>query len=168
MQGKAFIKVIKRIADVLAVLAVVLIVIFVGGWLLGFRSYTVLSGSMEPVYPVGSVIVVRPATAENVSVGDAITFNLSVDTVATHRVVEIDFEDRQFVTQGDQSDFRDAPISFDALIGKPMFAIPYLGYAVRWMLNPPGRYIMIITIAILVILCFLPDIFKKRDVDSEA
>ncbi len=168
MRGNAFFKVFKRITDVVAVLAVIFIVIFVGGRLLGFRSFVVLTGSMEPVYPVGSVIVVRPATAEDVSVGDAITFNLSDDTVATHRVVEKNLESRQFVTQGDQSEFEDAPISFDTLIGKPMFAIPYLGYAVRWILNPPGRYIMITAIAILVILCFLPDIFRKKDADSDS
>ena len=53
------------------------------------------------------------------------------------------------------------------IIGKPVFAIPYLGYFAYFVQNPPGLYLAIGFAAVLVVLVFLPDFFgddkKSRD-----
>ena len=49
----------------------------------GYMPYVVLSGSMEPVYPVGSLIYVAPVDANSLEPGDAITFDRN-DAVVTH------------------------------------------------------------------------------------
>jgi signal peptidase len=41
----------------------------------GWRVDTVFSGSMEPELKVGGVVVTRPVEAEDIKVGDIITFH---------------------------------------------------------------------------------------------
>ena len=45
-----------------------------GARLVGLRTFAVLSGSMEPAYPVGSLIYVRSAEPSALECGDVITF----------------------------------------------------------------------------------------------
>ena len=159
-------KKIWNFASWLLVAAVVILAILLAGVrLVGFTPYTVLSGSMEPAYPVGSLIYVRSAAPEDISAGDAITFVLNEDlSVATHRVIEIDPENRRFYTKGDANDVADgAPVLFENLVGKPVFCIPKLGYFSAWLTNPPGTYLAICGGVILLLLIFLPDLLEKAD-----
>ncbi len=150
----------------LLILAIVaLAVLLAGVRLVGLTPYTVLSGSMEPVYPVGSLIYVRGAEPQSIAVGDPITFVLNEDlTVATHRVVDIDLEKRLFYTKGDANDAPDgAPVHFNNLIGRPVFCIPKLGYLSAWISAPPGTYITICAAVILFVLIFLPEWLEKAE-----
>ncbi len=100
----------------LVVIVVILAIALAGVRLVGFQVFSVLSGSMEPTYHVGSLIYVKNVDytelqgctklAEGETVpqgaasfesggqvyladGDVITFMLDENTVATHRVVEV-------------------------------------------------------------------------------
>ena len=77
-------------------LVVLLAVALVGVRLAGIRTFTVLSGSMEPTYHVGSLIYVNKVDSAAIRPGQVITFMLDENTVATHRVVEVvpDEDDR--------------------------------------------------------------------------
>ena len=55
----------------------------------GIRCYAVLTGSMEPVLPVGSLLVVVPMSFDELKVGQDITYKTAGGTV-THRIVAID------------------------------------------------------------------------------
>lgn len=118
---------------------------------IGLQPYVVTSGSMEPKYPVGSLIYVEKVEAEEISVGDAITFYLQgTETIATHQVYEIDRQQRQFRTQGinnrDQQGniLQDAlPVDYDSVIGRAIFCIPYLGTVNRFCTTAPGSYVLI-------------------------
>ena len=90
-------KVFRRIWSVITTIVVILIVFLaialVGVRVIGLTPYTVLSGSMEPTYHVGSLIYVKEVEPSEVEVGDPITFVVNEDLlVATHRVVEIDVQ----------------------------------------------------------------------------
>lgn len=90
-------KVFRRIWSVITTIVVILIVFLaialVGVRVVGLTPYTVLSGSMEPTYHVGSLIYVKEVDPSEVEVGDPITFVVNEDLlVATHRVVEIDVQ----------------------------------------------------------------------------
>ena len=85
---KMLVKIWNIFADVLLVVALVLVFAFVGAKFIGYTPYVVTSGSMQSIYPVGSIIYVKDAKPQDVQVGDAITFYLSGDTVATHQVWE--------------------------------------------------------------------------------
>lgn len=167
-------KTFKRIWNVVSTILVVLVVIFavllVGVRLFDVQVYSVISGSMEPEYPVGSLIYVKSVDPSEIEVGDVITYVLPNGTPSTHRVVGIDEENQHFYTKGDANKTEDgAPVSFKNLIGTPVFKIPYLGYVAYYIQNPPGMYIAIAAGAILLILVFLPDLFKtdkKKGKDS--
>ena len=159
---------VKKIWNVVSTVLVVIVVLFaillVGVRLFGIQVYSVISGSMEPEYPVGSLIYVKEVDASQVEVGDVITYVLPNDMPSTHRVISIDKQNQCFQTKGDANETADgSPVSFKNLIGKPVFAIPVLGYVANFIQHPPGMYISIAIGAVLLILVFIPDLFKKND-----
>lgn len=123
------------------------------------KTYIVTSGSMEPLYPTGSLLYVKKVDAKDIKKGDAITFYMEgSQIVATHQVYEIDKENKQFKTQGinnkdDEGNIiHDAmPVKFKSLIGTPVICIKYLGYINRQITTSPGIYI-IFTFTIFIIL----------------
>lgn len=166
-------KIWNAVSSVLVALVVILAIALVGVRVAGIKTYAVVSGSMEPAYPTGSLLYVKSIDPKDLKVGDAITFMLDEDTAATHRIIEIipDDEDSgviRFRTQGDANDTADGtPVHCKNIIGKPVFAIPYLGYFAYFVQNPPGLYLAIGFAVVLVVLVFLPDFFgddkKSRD-----
>ena len=174
--------VLKKVWDISSSILVGVVVLFavllIGVRLFGVQVYSVISGSMEPEYPVGSLIYVKEVKPSEVEVGDVITFVLSNETPATHRVIAIDKEAQLFNTQGDANYqineetgekvyMEDPPVHFNNLIGKPVFKIPVLGYIAYYIQHPPGMYIAIAAGAILLILVFLPDLFKKEKKETK-
>ena len=156
-------KIWNFVFGILTVAIILLAVLLAGIRVAGVTPYVVLSGSMEPVYPVGSIIYVKGAQPEEVSVGDAITFYLDDDQIATHRVVEIQEKEESFLTKGDANDAVDAPVPYGRLIGKPLFCIPYLGWISDKISRPPGIYLAGSLALIVLFLMFLPEILDKAD-----
>lgn len=162
-------KKMKKIWDTATTVLVVLVVIFaiflMGSRLVGLQVFNVISGSMEPTYSVGDLLYVKAVDPDSVKVGDPITFVLNEDLmVATHRVVEIDSENRRFTTKGDANESEDAnPVHFNNLIGVPVFSIPLLGYVSAYIQNPPGMYVAIVLGAGLLLAVFLPDLLTKKE-----
>ena len=153
----------------LVIVVVVLVILLVGVRVVGMKPYVVLSGSMEPVYHVGSLIYVREVDHTELQAGDVITFMLNEKTVATHRIVEVIPDESEpgvvrYRTKGDANDVEDGNlIHYKNVIGSPVFTIPYLGYLANYVQNPPGMYIAISAGAILILLMFLPDLFEKDE-----
>ena len=157
---------------VLVVIVVLIAVLLVGVRLVGIRPYTVLSGSMEPTYHVGSLIYVKNVDPFELEAGDVITYMLDEDTLSTHRIVEVvsDEEDSgvvRFMTKGDANDTVDGSlVHYKNVVGKPIFSIPKLGYVANYIQNPPGTYIAIAMGAILLLLVFIPDLFDDEEEDD--
>lgn len=147
------------------ILAVIVAVLLMGLRLFGYQVFNVVSGSMEPTYSVGDLIYVKEVDPELIQVGDPITFVLNEDlVVATHRVIEIDGENRRFYTKGDANDTADAaPVHYNNLIGVPKLRIPLLGYVSNYIQHPPGSYIAVAIGALLIVAVFLPDLLKKEN-----
>ena len=161
-------KVWNIVSTILVVLVVLFTVLLVGVRVFGIQVFSVLSGSMEPVYHTGDLIYVKQVDPEDVQVGDVITFVLPSETAATHRVVRIDAENQRFYTKGDANEVEDAaPVHFKNLIGTPVFSIPLLGFIANYVQSPPGVYVAISVAAVLLILVFLPDIIGKKDKDED-
>lgn len=166
-------KSVKKIWDIVSTALVVLVVLFavflMGSRLLGMQVFNVISGSMEPTYSVGDLLYVKTVDPDSVKVGDPITFVLNEDlVVATHRVVAIDSESRQFTTKGDANENEDAaPVHFNNLVGVPVFAIPLLGYVSAYIQNPPGMYVAIGLGILLLAGVFLPDLLTKNKKKEE-
>lgn len=170
MQIPENVKKIWNIATTVLVILVVLLAVFLmGARLVGLQVFHVASPSMTPTYREGDLIYVKSTDPDSVKVGDPITFVLNEDlVVATHRVVAIDQENRQFTTKGDANQTEDAaPVHFNNLIGVPVFSIPLLGYVSAWIQSPPGMYVAIGFCIVLLAAVFLPDLVKKKDTQEE-
>ena len=154
---------------VLVMVMVLSAVLLMGSRLMGYRVFNVISGSMAPEYNVGDLIYVKEVDVDTIQTGDVITFVLNEDlVVATHRVVEIDAENKHFYTKGDANETVDAsPVHFNNVIGMPKFRIPLLGYVSDYIQHPPGSYITLGVGLVLIAAVFLPDIIGKKKEDAE-
>ena len=110
---------------------------------MGFSVFRVLTGSMEPEIPEGSLLLVRQADADTIQVGDVISFFSPDPTlegaVNTHRVVDIRTENggRIFYTKGDANVLEDAyPVREDMVVGKAVHVFTGLGKVVAVLSNP--------------------------------
>lgn len=144
-------------SSILLAFLIVAVLVLVAPRLLGVRLYSVLSGSMEPAYSVGDLIYVAPTDPAELKVGDPISFLMnSQGTVATHRIIEIDAENRQLYTKGDANQVGDGkPVRFENVIGKVVFALPMLGYIIGYINTTPGRIIAVTVILSLIVLVVL-------------
>jgi signal peptidase len=111
------------------------LMIAVGGVLpraIGAVPLTILTGSMQPAYAPGDLVVSKPVDPATLRTGDVITFQPVSDDPAlvTHRVVGFAFGDgmTKIVTKGDANGVRDAPIVPAQVKGKVVYSVPYLGY----------------------------------------
>ena len=113
--------------------------------LLGYEAYNVVSGSMEPALPVGSVIYVEAVDPETVNTNDIIAF-YSNGTVVTHRVVENHYFYDEIITKGDANEKEDInPVPYDQFIGRVKWHLPFLGNYLMIYSNPITKvYLMIL------------------------
>lgn len=167
--GKTLKKILNVISTILVVIVVVLALLLVGARFIGLNVYTVLSGSMEPTYHVGSLIYVKDVDTDELKAGDVITYMLDEDTIVTHRIADVIPDETdpsiiRFQTKGDANDSVDGSlVHYKNVIGTPVFSIPKLGYLANYIQKPPGRYIAISAGAIILLLVFLPDLFSDDD-----
>ncbi len=159
----------NAVTTILVSLVLVLAIVLVGVRLFGLQVFTVLSGSMEPTYHTGSLIYVQEVDHRELEAGDVITFMLSEDTVATHRIVGVvpDEEDPsvlRYRTKGDANNAEDGTlVHYKNILGTPVYSIPKLGYVADFIQNPPGMYIAMSAGAILLMLVFLPDLLFSEE-----
>lgn len=111
----------------------------------GVKTFVVASASMEPAYPVGSVVFSIPQKFENIKEGDTISFVIDQrGTVVSHRVQRVNEDTRDFVVKGDQNTIEDAnTIRYDNVLGVIRFSIPYLGFLLSYIATPSGKIIAI-------------------------
>ncbi|GAA4115371.1 signal peptidase I [Enteractinococcus coprophilus] len=98
--------------------------------LMGGAGLTVLSGSMEPTYSPGDMVVSVPQ--ESYAIGDVVTFQpVSGDpTLVTHRIIAHRAGDEgvSYVTRGDANGQDDDPIIEEQVMGKVIYHVPYVGH----------------------------------------
>lgn len=158
-------KVMNILSTVLVVLLALVLVAVIGFRIFGLQGYKVLSGSMEPEYPTGSVIYVKEVDTKELKEGDVITFYLAGKTEATHRIHEVVEENgtRMFRTKGDANEQPDAGlVNPDDVIGSPVFTVPYMGYALTYMQTTRGMYVAIAVGAAVLLLILLPPLLLDK------
>lgn len=100
----------------------------------GATPYTILTGSMRPAMPPGTLVVDRPVDPETLRTGDVVTVQLTSGrpVYVTHRIVAVERRldgGLRFQTQGDANDVADDELRRPEQIrGKRWYSVPYLGY----------------------------------------
>ena len=154
------------VTGILVVAVSALLVINAGPLLFPYRVYTVLSGSMSPTIPVGSEVVALQTPADQIHVGDVITFQRPnhSDQLVTHRIVAVENDPvgrSQWVTRGDANGAADAwriPVQGRGL--KYAFHVPLLGYLLAMLSSPLGRICFILAPALLLTAVVVNDLWK--------
>lgn len=152
----------------MAAVLVLILLIGVVPQIMGYQHYTVISGSMEPKYQVGSMIYVKPVPANEINVGDSITFKMG-GKVVTHQVIETDRDANTFITKGiANQNTTEGPIPYADVIGKAGgFSIPYAGYAFTFLSSSAGKILLLCAVGVLILLLLLEKLFfsgKKKNV----
>ena len=154
-------KAVKLFTDVLLLLMLLLALLLYAPHIAGIGTYKILSGSMEPEYPVGSLVYVKKTPAEDINTGDVITFHINENTLVTHRVIEKDSMNNIFNTKGDANEVKDGwQVAYENIVGKVIFSIPYLGIIAGYFNTLNGQYVITAMIIVLFASVFLPDIIK--------
>lgn len=158
---------IKKICSVFSTVLIVFMVLIAAvllvPYLFGYRPMAVLSASMEPAFPTGSVVFVKEVEPDEIQVGDPITFPVKgLSAPVTHRVIAIDSTARIFTAKGDNVDEITDTVPFDSMIGRSTrFAIPLIGYVAVNIRTLPGILTACAVLLVVVLLAFLPDLFTK-------
>lgn len=136
------------ILSVVVVLAVAVVIPRLGG----ATPYTILTGSMKPGLPPGTLVVVRPVPIEDIRVGDVVTYQLESgkSPVVTHRVVEVRQQldgDTVLITRGDANEAVDRdPILPVQVRGRLWYSVPYVG-RISNVLNDAQRQAAVYVVA---------------------
>jgi len=120
----------------------------VTAWLLGWQLQAVLSGSMSPSYPIGSLLVIGSIDASAVEVGMPIVFDDPREPghLVVHRVVaRAPGESLQFITQGDANARRDpAPVPARMVRGRVLWQVSRLGTLLDWLQWPRSFVLLVV------------------------
>ena len=95
----------------------------------GIKTYTIVSGSMEPELEIGDIVLVRETDKSDIKEGDIISFRQG-QSVVTHRIIEIKENDEKqtYVTRGDNNNIEDKEeTEYDMIEGKFVGKIHFLG-----------------------------------------
>lgn len=118
----------------------------------GSTPLTVLTSSMEPGLPPGTLLVVKPVEPQDIRIGDVITYQLESGkaTVVTHRVIEVTKTaggEYSFILQGDNNSQPDPnPIREVQIQGRLWYAVPYIGWVNTWV-NGESRGLIVPIVA---------------------
>lgn len=112
----------------------------------GYRQYIVATGSMEPQYGVGDLIIIKEVPKEEIQIGDVINYisGNGIDTI-THRVVDIIEKDGEtyYKTKGDNNNEEDPElINFNQVQGVLIFKINNFGTIIAKMVTGTGVTIL--------------------------
>ena len=149
---------------------------------LGFKSYVIVSPSMEPDIMVNDLIVIRKVKEENLDIRDVITFSVYIpelgrENAVTHYIGDITEINGETVykTQGanqDIDDFDDwknednesIEITYDDIEGKVALVVPKFGHIVNIIKDPISIGLIVIN---GVIIYLLIKVFKTKEKETE-
>ena len=110
----------------------------------GIQSFVVLSGSMEPKIPAGSIIFTQKS--QSYKIGDVISYRNGNSTV-THRIIhgEVNNNSFSYYTKGDANNSIDSEVVAQKdVLGKSIFFVPLVGKFVLFLKSFPGYALFII------------------------
>jgi signal peptidase len=123
--------------------------------MMGAIPLTVLTQSMQPLLPPGTLIVDQPVKASQIHLGDVVTYQIASGKpdVITHRVVAISMSNdgkETFTFKGDNNAYADAKAVIPAQIkGRVVYSVPYIGVVSLWMNGPARAFIVPIAAGVL-------------------
>ncbi len=127
--------------------------------LFGVYEFNVLTGSMTPTYPPGTLVFVQEKDPASIRPGEVVSYIMDEDlNIVTHRVVSNNYDDKTVTTRGDANVSDDAPVLYQNVVGVVGFAIPYVGGVVDYLVNDDqGRIFGIGMLVCVLAITFLAE-----------
>jgi signal peptidase len=172
----------REIVEDAIVICVVLLVVWGTG--IGLQHYlqtptpllAVESGSMEPVFYRGDLVVVRAVDPSSLVVGDIVIYNSSSipshsgGVPIVHRIIEINNVggELRFITMGDNNPVPDSHYrTADDIFAKVIGSVRYLGFITLILMPPTGLISIIILVVIFLAASLLCDTFAPKKKNEE-
>ena len=138
----------------LALVALVAVLVIALPMVTKSTPYTVLTSSMTPSYPAGTLVIVKPIDVQQIHIGDVVTYQIASNqpAVITHRVIQIVAPTTadgtvSFITKGDSNSLPDAkPVQPVQVRGVVWYAVPLIGW-VNNVINGDARNAIVPVIA---------------------
>ena len=112
------------------------------GSVFGFRAFIVISGSMNPEFDAGSLIITKEMSSNALKERDIVTYMpLAGNIPLTHRIVTVvnDIYGTRFITRGDANNIDDpVPVPSESVLGKVVFFRNGLGKFIENLRTPAG------------------------------
>lgn len=176
-------KVLKAIGNILYFLLFVLVILLLIVVIMqrasdnsisiaGIRMFTVATGSMEPVYEVGDVLISKEISPEDIKIDDDIVYRGNKGSfdgkIVTHRVIDIqkDGENYKITTKGVANTEKDPEITQEQVYGKIVYKVKTLSFLGKLISNIYIFY-FIIFIPIAIIIYRQIRILTKKDDEEE-
>jgi signal peptidase len=159
-------------------LAVVILLIAASAFTLlcpcfGWHVDVVFSGSMKPALNVGSMVITRPVAAQDINVGDIITFYSPLsEELTSHRVIGVENGlSLGFRTKGDANEEPDDLIVPAAdVVGIICLQLPYFGYASHFVKTRLGLLLTLCLPGLIIIILEVINIrriLKEKEIERE-
>ena len=175
---KIGLKLLKALLTILVILVLIIVIVQkVSGnkvRMFGYGVYTVLTGSMEPEYEVGDMLLAKEVTKDDIKVGNDLVYQGEVGDfsgkIVTHRVIAID---SKIHTKGIANDFEDPEIEYSLVQGRVISKLTVLSAFSKLMNNTVMFYIMVFVPFSILIFLDIRDIVletqeKKAEKNKEA
>ncbi|BDI23059.1 signal peptidase I [Herbiconiux sp. L3-i23] len=152
-------------AGVLALVVAIGLAAVVVPMVAGATPLTVLTRSMEPTLPPGTLVVVRPTPVDQIRIGDVLTYQIESGKadVISHRVIEVRSGSdglTTFITKGDNNDAADTePVIPAQIKGTVWYSIPWIGYVSvnlvganrSWLVPAAGGALLVYAVVMVVL-----------------
>ncbi len=136
----------------------------------GYRLFTIVTGSMEPKYNVGDMVLAKEVKASDIEVYDDVVYNGKEDDFAgkivAHQVIKKEMKNGKysFVTKGIANPTEDPKISEDQIIGKIIYKTYVLSFISKIVNNVYGFYFLLfVPIVVLVFIEIIKIIEEKKE-----
>ncbi len=150
-------KIIKTILFLVKFIAIAILVLYVfflalqrfsdNSSVMGYRVFTIATGSMEPVYKINDVILVKETDFESLKVDDDITYLGEVgdfkDKIVTHRIKEINTDEGTIITQGVANENPDPKVNKKQVFGRVERKLMIFSFLTGLTRNKLGFYFLI-------------------------
>ncbi len=143
---------------------------------LGYRIFTVATGSMEPEYKVLDMLLVKEVDEKDIKIDDDLVYNGKGEgfdgKIITHRVIEIEKDDKgySFTTKGIANIAHDPIIRHDQILGKVIYKSVVLSFINKIINNTIGFFILIIvpivSLAVLEIIDYQNDKEREEEISG--
>lgn len=171
------IKIIVNTIKVIALIAVTLLLVVqlfqrlipTSNGFFGFRTFIIVSASMEPKLKIGDVILVKNTNPEDIKINDIVSYKGESENfknkIITHQVKNIKIENDRYIyyTKGSSNNSIDPAVYEEQLYGVMVYKFFILSLISKMIRNVIGFTLLIIVPLLLLFITEVVSIRKEID-----